>query len=62
MTSILLEKKVFLYEIHVIIKLVDVLKICLGIGRAFRRGRDKTRRGRRGGNENFGTGTTTKSP
>ena len=36
----------------------------MGIGRAYGRGRDKTRRGRRGGNDNFGTGTggTTKRP
>ena len=42
-----LKKGFFFCENHVSIKLVDVLKICLGKGRANRRGRDKTRRGRR---------------
>ena len=57
-----LKKKFFFCENYVSIKLVDVLKICLGMGRAYGRGRDKTRGGRWGGNENYGTVMTTKSP
>ena len=52
------------YENHVSIKMVDVSKNCLEIGRAYRRGRNKTWRRRRERNEYFGTGpgVTTKGP
>ena len=51
MKSILKKEGFFFCENHISIKLVYVSKISLGIGRGYRRGRDKTRRGRRRRNE-----------